>query len=72
MPDVRMLTVTNGFPLQARYVEFSVKGISNPTSTKPSGNFNVSLQKREDGSWVTLETENGELTTKATTGLLQN
>lgn len=49
---VRMLTITDGFPLKARFFEFSVSGISNPTSSGTSGLYSVGTYVRQNNAWL--------------------
>ena len=45
-PQVRILTITDGFPLKARFFEFSVSGIQNPVSSGTSGLYSVGTYVR--------------------------
>lgn len=69
---VRMLTITDGFPLKARYFEFSVSGITNPAASGTSGLYSVGTYVRQNNAWLQVETEDRELTTTTTPGMLQN
>lgn len=68
----RMLAITDGFPLKARFFEFQVSGITNPAQAGVSGPFQVSTYNLQSGSWAQLETEDREVTITTTPGVLQN
>lgn len=69
---VRMLTITAGFPLQARYFEFSVSGVVNPKSAGTSGLFQLGTFIVQNGAWLQVETEDREVTINTLPGVLQN